>query len=369
MNKKIQPRVAIVYLSYNSKAYLKEVADSVASLTYPHELIEFIVVDNDSPDNSAEVIEKEIVPRSNKDLPQVTFFPSGKNLGFAGGNNLGIDHALLEGADYVFLLNNDAKFHPEAITEAVALAESDSSIGSIQSLMVLWKTPEIINSTGGMVHFLGFGFVRDNGRTVEESVGEGAGQVRDGEEIAYASGAAVMYRSNVLKKIGLLDPYFFLYHEDLELGWRVRLAGYRNVLATKSIVYHDYEFKRSIKKFYWMERNRYLVHFGLLKIRTLLLISPLMFVMEIALIAFAIRGGWIKEKILVYRELLHPRSWKFVKKKRQEIAEIRVVSDKEIVRMFQGKIQHQETSSFLVEKIGNPFLSLKWNVLKFLIRW
>jgi len=357
------PKVAIIYLSYNSRPYLKEVADSVANLTYPKESTEFIIVDNPATDDSATMIREEIIPRSKQDLPQVTFFPCEKNHGFAGGNNIAIKHALLEEMDYIFLLNNDARFHPEALTEAVKLAESDKKIGSVQSLMVLWKKPEIVNSTGGMVHFLGFGFVRDNGRQVNEI------KTRDGEEIAYASGAAVLYRAKALHQVGLLDDFLFLYHEDLELGWRIRLAGYRNVLSMNSIVYHDYEFSRSIKKFYWMERNRYLVHFSHLRWRTLLLIAPLMFGLELALIIFAIRGGWIKEKLFVYIALLSPKSWKYIWRKRKESAIFRKVQDKEIISLFQGKIMHQETSNFLVERIANPFLSMIWILLRKIIVW
>jgi len=348
------PRVAIVYLSYNSKPYIDEVFSSIDRLNYPKEKLGVIVVDNDSPDGSAEVF---------REMEGITFFPSSENLGFAEGNNLGVNHALLDGVEYVYLLNNDAMLHQDAIMEAVMLAESDKQIGSVQSRMMLWKQQAIVNSTGGMVHFLGFGFVRDNGQSWSGI------RVQDGEEIAYASGAAVLYRSTILKKVGLLDPFLFLYHEDLELGWRIRLAGFKNVLSTQSIAYHDYEFKRSIQKFYWMERNRILVHLSHLRWRTLFLLLPFMVALELGLLAFAVKGGWLKEKILVYVVLLSPRTWMYVAKKRRASRAIRSVSDREIVRLFTGRIAHQETSTALVEKIGNPILAGVWWMMKHLIRW
>ncbi len=359
----MEPKIAIVYLSYNTRPYIDEVVSSLENIRYPKDRIEFIIVDNNSPDGSAEVIREKVVPKSGVTLPKVMFFPNPTNDGFAAGNNIGINHALLEGADYVFLLNNDAKFHPDALTEAVRVAESDPRIGSVQSLMLLWQKPEIVNSTGGMVHFLGFGFVRDNGRNVATIT------AKDGEEIAYASGAAVLYRASVLKKVGLLDPYYFLYHEDLELGWRIRLAGCKNVLALKSIVYHHYEFKRSISKFFWMERNRVLVHVGHLKLGTLVLLAPFLLMLEVALFAFSVKGGWWKEKLRVYAALLNPSSWKHVAKKRRESALLRAVPDREIVRMFTGKIEHQETSNPVVDLIANPVLNTVWAVLKLLIVW
>jgi hypothetical protein len=369
------PRVAIIYLSYNTRPYIDEVVASLERLSYPKDRLDFIIVDNNSPDGSATVIRDQVVPKSGVSIPNVIFFPNPTNEGFAAGNNIGINRALLDGADYVFLLNNDAKFHPDALTEAVKLAESDQTIGSVQSFMLLWQAPETVNSTGGMVHFLGFGFVRDNGRPVSEVFpplpegGEGGVGAFDGAEINYASGAAVLYRASVLKKVGLLDPFLFLYHEDLELGWRIRLAGYRNVFSKKSIVYHHYEFKRSIAKFFWMERNRILVHFSHLKIPTLLLLIPFMAALEIALMVFALKGGWLKEKGRVYLALLQPKTWRYVRKKRTESEILRRVPDKEIVRLWTARIEHQETSSPSVEKIGNPALVVIWRVLRWLISW
>ena len=348
------PRVAIVYLAYNSKPYLDEVFLSLEQLNYPKDKLEIIAVDNASPDGSAEVL---------RQIQGITFFPNKKNLGFAEGNNLGINHALLSGVDYVYLLNNDAKLDSDAIMEAVKLAESDERIGSVQSRMMLWKQPDVLNSTGGMVHFLGFGFVRDNGSRWDEV------SVEDAEQIAYASGAAVLYRASVLRKVGLLDPFYFLYHEDLELGWRIRLAGYRNVLSINSIAYHDYEFKRSIQKFYWMERNRVLVHLSHLRLRSLALIAPLMIGLEFGLILFAIKGGWIKEKLLVYRSFLSLRTCKHLIKKRRHSCIIRSVSDKEIVRMFTGRLEHQETKSKIVDSFANPILATVWWLMRKIIQW
>ena len=83
---------------------------------------------------------------------------------------------------------------------------------------------------------------------------------------------------------------------------------------------------------------------------------------------FAIKGGWAKEKLLVWIELLRPSSWKYVRRKRKESNAMRVVSDKEIVRLFTSRVEHQETDSFIVSKIGNPLLSIIWWFLKKVIR-
>ena len=361
----MKPTVAIIYLAYNTSAYLERVFLSVEQLDYPKESLHLIVVDNASSDGSADWIRENVVPKSEKQLPRVTFFPSATNTGFAGGNNLGIDRALLEGADYVYLLNGDAKLDPAAITEAVAMAEGDKTIGAVQSLVRLWQDEDVLNATGGSVHFPGFGFARDNGRraSAEDVVG------LDGTDIAYASGAAVLYRSSALREVGLLEDFYFMYHDDLELGWRIRLAGYRNVLATRSIAYHHYEFRRSIKKLYWMERARLLVFLSHLKPATLILLSPFLLALELALLAFAAKGGWLKDKLCVYLDLLRPATWKHVAEKRKFSNLIRKVSDKEIVRLWTGKIEHQETSNPIVDNFANPVLSVVWTLLRLCIRW
>ena len=358
------PKVAIVYLSYNSRPYLEQVFLSLERLNYPKDKLEVIVVDNASPDGSAEELRK---------IAGVTFFPLPENLGFAGGNNVGMEHALLHGADYVYLLNNDAKLHPEAIREAVEMAERDANVGSVQSLIRLWQDEEGLNVTGGMVHFLGFGYARDNGRRCEHPVsGEDTGcwiESLDGSEIAYASGAAVLYRASALREAGVLEPFYFMYHDDLELGWRIRLAGYRNVLAARSVAFHHYEFRRSIKKLYWMERARLIVLLSHLKIGTLLVLLPFLLALEIALLAFAAKGGWLKDKLCVYLDLLSPKTWRHIAAKRRASALIRKLPDREIVRLWTGKIEHQETSSPVVDRFANPLLSAIWFCLKRVIVW
>lgn len=371
----LAPRVAIVYLAFNTSSFLDGVFGSIEALQYPKDRLHLIVVDNASTDGTPDWIREHVVPKSGGALPAVTFFPNAENLWFAGGNNLGMDRALIEGADYVYLLNGDAKLDPDAIGQAVAMAESDARIGAVQSLIRLWQDEEVLNVTGGMVHFLGFGYARDNGRRLPTTgvsppfQGGVKGWLTDGEDIAYASGAAVLYRSSILREVGLLEDFYFMYHDDLELGWRIRLAGYRNVLAARSVAYHHYEFRRSMKKLYWMERARLIVFLSHLKIATLLLLSPFLLVLEIALIIFAAKGGWLKDKLCVYLDLLSPKTWQHIAAKRRESALIRKVGDREIVRLWTGKIEHQETSSPVVERFANPLLSAVWFCLKRVIVW
>jgi len=358
----MKPIVGIIYMSYNSVPYLDEVFFSLEQLHYPKEQLKMIIVDNASSDGSVEQIRAKYLPKSGATLPQIILLPQDHNTGFAKGNNIGIQRALLDGCDYVYLLNNDAKLHPDAIEEAVEMAEKDQTIGAVQSLLLLWQRPEIINSSGCMQHFLGLGYARHNGVPLDQV------SLTPGEEIAYGSGAGVLLRAKVLQQVGVLDPFLFLYHEDLELGWRIRLAGYRNVLCPSSITYHQYEFRRSIKKYFWMERNRGLVLLSHCRPWTLVVLFPWLMGLEIALFVLAIKGGWIKEKVLASLTWFSPATWKYVAKKRRESVILRKVSDREIVRLWTGVIAYQELPFSKMVQTGNQFLFFLWGVLKLFIR-
>jgi GT2 family glycosyltransferase len=187
--------------------------------------------------------------------------------------------------------------------------------------------------------------------------------------IAYCSGAGVLLRASALKEIGLFDEELFLYHEDLDLGWRFRLAGYENVLAPNSVVYHKYEFSRSIAKWYWMERNRFLVLAKNYHVATLVLILPALIIMEFGLLAFSFRSGWWREKLKGYAYLARPHSWRTLRRKRREVQHRRCVSEKEIVRFFTGTVASQEVMNPILRYFANPIFQAYWNIVRRVIFW
>lgn len=352
-------RVAIIYLTfYDQPHYLDEAILSIEQQSFPRENLALVVVDNSCHGPSAQYIRERVVPQSGVTLPEVVFIENNENVGFAEGNNQGMRFAMEQGFDYVFLLNNDAKLDTRAIEEAVAMAETDASIGAVQSLLLLWQKSDMINSSGNDIHFLGFGLVRDYGKT-RSLCSRG-----DGEDIGYASGSAVLYRIDALREVGLLESFFWMYHEDLEFGWRLRLAGWRSVLSLSSIVYHDYSFSRSTEKMFWMERNRWLVHLSHVEVPTLVLLLPALVLMDLAVMAGAVRGGWFMKKLRSSFALLSPACLAYVKRARREVKTLRKISDREAMQSFVGKIEHQETDVWLVRYLLNPVLSLYWNVIR-----
>jgi GT2 family glycosyltransferase len=187
--------------------------------------------------------------------------------------------------------------------------------------------------------------------------------------MSVASGAAVLYKCAALRLVGLFDDAIFAYHEDVDQSWRMRLNGFRVVLAPKSIIKHRYEFSRSIKKFYFMERNRYWVHIKNLKLPTLLLLLPAFLLMEIGLWFYSFVGGWWREKLRAYTYLFSPKQLIQLWHERCRVQKQRTVPDRTIVRQFSSRILYQEIAHPLWEHVGNHFFAAYWFVVKRLIWW
>jgi len=345
-------KVLIVILVYNGAQYLRDCLSSVAKIDYPADKFEVVVIDNASADNSVEYIKNN--------FGNFRLFPLKENIGFAAGNNIGLQYGIDHGFDYVYLLNQDTAVEPDFLAKALNVAESDNKIGAVQSKLLLYQDKNKINSIGNEIHYLGFAFA-------------GGYQLPDKtmppREITYPSGACTLFRVAALKEVGLLNPDFFMYHEDADLGWRLWLGGWRIMLAPDSVVYHKYEFSRSIKKYYYMERNRYLVLLQNYKMATLILIMPAAILMDIAMFFYSFIAGFWREEFKVYRYFFQPRVWGKIVKTREDIQKKRKVKDKEIIKRFCGKIEFQDLNNPLLTKIVNPVFDWYWHLVKPLIKW
>jgi hypothetical protein len=179
---------------------------------------ELLVIDNHSTNDSVE--------RLREFSPNVKIIPLQKNLGFAGGCNVGIRYALARGARYIWLLNNDTKVDSSALRAMVAIAENDSRVGAVGSIIYDMHHPQRIQAWGGGRISLWFG--RSSHCTKETSVAE----------ISYLTGASLLLRGEALEHVGLLDETFFMYWEDADLCLRLRKAGWKLAVATESRVWH-----------------------------------------------------------------------------------------------------------------------------------
>lgn len=360
-------KIAIVYLSFHCEPYIDDVVRALETVEYPKELLEFIIVDNPHPQHglSLPYLEKNVLPKSDSSLPHVTLLPQIENLGFAGGNNVGVQYAIANNFDYVFFLNNDAYPTAHTFTELLAAFASDANIGIAQSLILLHPRRDLINSSGNMIQIVGLGYCRDYQVPVAER------QWPAVTDIPYASGAAFMIPTALCKQFGGWDNDFFLYHEDMEWSLRLKSLGYRVVLASRSVVYHAYEFQRSITKFYWMERNRFGVLLMYLKWPTLLLLLPAIIFYEIGTYLFAWRGGWWREKHKLYAYWVKVSTWKTWLNKRRVRQQLRSVTDRQLIKDWVGYVEFQEAriANPILQYIANPLMTAYAWLVKIIIFW
>jgi GT2 family glycosyltransferase len=206
----------VIVLNWNGWQDTVKCIESLKSLTYPN--YEIVVLDNASTNDS--------VARIREAHPDVILIETGANLGFAGGNNVGIRYALDRGADYIWLLNNDTVVDSNALTALVENAEADSKVGVVGSVIYYMHEPTRIQAWGGGRVDLWLGISRHFDRPVSN------------EKIDYITGASFLVRTEVFRQIGLLDDCFFMYWEDADFCLRARRVGWKISVASMSKIFH-----------------------------------------------------------------------------------------------------------------------------------
>lgn len=238
-------KVAVIILNFKVKDETIKCVESVLKSSYKN--IDIIVVDNDSEDGSAQVI---------NNFPQVDFIQTGKNLGYTGGNNIGINRALAKAADYIFILNPDATIQKDTIENLVKVAQNSEA--GIFGPRILFGDRKTIWYAGGIIDL-------NNVLGIHRGLDEkDKKQYETIEETGFVSGAAMFVKTGVFKQIGLFDERYFLYLEDMELCFRARKAGIRIMYVPKAVVYHENAKSTGLGsplQDYYITRNRLLFAF------------------------------------------------------------------------------------------------------------
>jgi GT2 family glycosyltransferase len=389
MKKKIAIIISPNYKDY-AKKYLAECIESIRAQDYPGEMKVFLT-DNETSVKSVEFLRKT--------APEAELILNNTNDGFAKGNNDCMREALRQGFEYIVLFNMDTAVDKSCVSEMIKTAETEDKIGVVQARVMLYDDKEKINSLGNTSHFLGFGYsvAYKEKYTVIARSPEYSGTKQSREtgnihsqmdfasvsglprrrsapprndiiDIHYPSGTAVLFKREVLEKIGLFDEEYWMYNEDQEIGWRAWLTGYKVVLASNAVIYHKYEFAKSIKQYYWMDRNRILAILECYKLLTLVLIFPAFIIMELGLILFSLKSGWFKEKMRVWAYFFSIRNWQYIIRARKRNQTLRKVSDKEIAKLITGRIWYQEVDDWKLRLI-NPVFDFYWKMCKYVMFW
>jgi GT2 family glycosyltransferase len=314
------PLVSIIIVSYNGGDFLLNCLNSVLKTDYPN--YEIIVVDNGSTDGSIEIIKQK--------FKKIKIIENGKNLGFSIGNNIGIRSSC---GDYIVLLNQDTIVTKNWLKELVKEAKRHGE-GFYNPKILLIDNPKLLDSAGNNLHITGIAMPRG----LYEA---DRGQYNKFEEIAYANGTCVLLPKTTLQIVGLLDPVYFAYGEDVDWSWRGRMLGIKSYYVPSATIYHKHSLnwgRLSKRKLYFVERNRLLTNLKNYSKRTLLLLSPIFVIVEVAILTHAFINGWLPEKIKAYLDLIRLRT--YIRQQRNFLQKKRRIPDKEIIRVFSDKIDH-----------------------------
>lgn len=219
------PSVAIVILNWNGKKFLQQFLPSVLASLYENKRV--IVADNASTDDSVSFL------RVN--YPEIEIIQNSTNEGFAKGYNTALKQVQ---ADYFVLLNSDVEVTPGWIKPVIDLMESDALIGACQPKLLAYHNKnyfEYAGACGGWVDNFGYPFSRGRVFDVCE---EDKGQYNTVEPCFWATGAAMFVKARVYNEMGGLDGYFFAHQEEIDLCWRMQLAGYKVYVQPNAVVYH-----------------------------------------------------------------------------------------------------------------------------------
>jgi GT2 family glycosyltransferase len=350
------PSVAVVLTTYQGARYLEGLWASLAAQRYPADRWRLIVVEN-GPEHDAAAWFAERVPDASVLVP-------GDNLGYAGGNALGVREALADGADYILVVTQDVRLDPAALPALLEVAEAHPTAGAVQPKL-LRREPDgrvVLHSRGNELHYLGVGFVGGDGEPDRPL------EVRP---IAYASGACVLYRGRALRTVGAFDPALFMYHEDSDLGWRLRLAGWEALLAPAAAVHHDYDFARPgwRRKFYYVERNRLVNVLTHYRAATLALLAPALLAFEPVGLLYAARSGWLGERLAVYGFFARPSSWRYLAAKRRTVQALRRRRDRDIIPFLSSRFAFGPVATPAVRLVLDPIFSTYWSLIKRLVFW
>jgi GT2 family glycosyltransferase len=329
---------SVITVAYRSGDALLRMLDSLEG---EQGLEEILVVDNGG--GGPEIDEA-------RERPNVRVLDPGDNLGFGGANNLGAREAQ---GDVLVFLNPDTVVTPGAVA-ALAGALDDQAVGIAMARLRLLDEPEKLNSSGVEVHVTGIGWAG--------GFGEPADSITELRDVPAPSGTAMAIRAATFRELGGFAEELFMYLEDLELGWRARIAGYRVVLEPAADVLHEYEYGRNPRKNYFLERNRLVFVLSAYSGRLLILMAPVLVATELGMLAVALKERWLRDKLAGWGWLV--RNPGPVRRRRRSTQALRRVRDRELARHLTGTFSPGMLPVPAALRAANPVVSAYWSLVR-----
>lgn len=339
----MRPTLSVLIVAWESRDDLAKTLPAL--LPELGEGDELIVVENKAGDGSAELA-RELAPAAR-------IVRMGRNSGFAGGCNAGAEAA---GGDLLVILNPDAAPQP-GFGEAIRRPWREGRGWAAWQALVADGEGETINSAGNPIHFTGIVWAGLHGESLAAAPPAG--------EVAAASGACLAIPLAAWRRAGGFPDEFFMYHEDVDLSVRLRLAGGTVGIEPSAVVAHDYEFGANPDKWRWLERNRLAFLVRTYPAPLLALLAPALLATELALLPVAAAGGWGRQKLLANLEVLRrlPR----LLRERREIQRARTISAADFAAALTPDLDSELISPLVRSAPARTLLRVYWRVVRLLL--
>ena len=309
--------------------------------------VEVILVDNGCTDGS--------VAAAAAGSERVRVVDAGANLGFGGGCNRGVDASDRE---VVAFVNPDVVVEPDALFHLVGELSASEDVGMASAAVRLQREPELMNSVGGSIHFLGLGWAEGFRQPASSPL---ATQPRD---VVAVSGACMAMRRSRFAELGGFTEELFMYHEDAELSLRCWQRGWTVRYVPDAVVHHDYEFGRNPGKLGLLERNRLVLVLTCYSARLLGLLAPALVLYEGGVFALSIAQGWSREKVRGWVWLARHARW--LRNRRREVQAARRRSDRELAPLLSARFTGGQVALPAALAPGDQLLGAYWRLVS---RW
>jgi len=303
--------------------------DAVASLkrqTVPVQQI--VVVDND-PEHSV----RRPMAAAHPDVEML----NADNVGYAPACNLG---AAIATGEWLFFLNPDAEADPDCLERLLEVPAAHPGAG-IVTPQILFPDGETVNAGENKIHLTGVAWC---GR-YEEPAEHGLAR-----EVFITTGAAMLVRTDLYRRLDGYCDDFFLFYEDPDICWRAWLAGSEVHYVPRARVIHHYTWGESAQKWFWLERHRLLAMLTNHRLSTLLVLAPLLIATELALLVLATREGWRPKKLEAYRSVWQARGW--IRARRRRLEAIRTRPDAAVIDRFEKTVDSAQITSSMADRVA-----------------
>lgn len=333
MTEPVAPKLSIIIPHLKGVDILRDCLRSIYGSAYKD--FEVLLIDNGSEDGSREMVAAE--------FPGVRQIVLDANRGYAGGCNAGIADSQ---AEYVLLLNDDAVLDAGALEALVEALDADPQIGGAQPKLLNVRDPKRFDysgACGGLMDIFGFPFAF--GRTFMY-MEEDKGQFDNPSDIFWACGTCAIFQREALEKVGYLDEDFFAHMEEIDLAWRLHLAGYRLLRVPKAVVYHFSGHtlpNTERRKMFLNHRNSIVCLIKNYSLSKLVWILPLRIVLEWGIIFLSfLRGDFRRGPAALQVQAGLPFLLVKSLRKRQHVQKIRQVNDSQVLKnMYRGSVVMQ----------------------------